>query len=146
MPKKKEKKANLKVLRKNSTLLIRQEYMDYDYVEKLSPEDKQWLADFTDEYYNASVGKQSDKGKNNRFMKSKQSVKECQTNNNKRNNDVYGKLKAKNSLVSISNTGTIIDDPNYVGSFDVNKDLAEDCLIEILDRKQLSKSDDDTNN
>jgi hypothetical protein len=143
MPKKakreKRKKASLKVLNKNSTLLIRQEFMDYDYLDQLSEKELQFLADFTDEYYNASVGKQSDNGKNNRFHKSKELVKECQTNNNKRNNDLYGKMRSKNRIVPIANTGQIIDDPDYKGSNKIDKNSVEDAVIDYIDLKNKKR-------
>ena len=141
---KKRKGASLKVLQKKSTRLIRQEYMDYDYIDKLSDEDKQFLADFTAEHYNASVGKQSDEGKDNRFAKSKKEVKDAQHRNNLRNNDVYGKAKAHNDLVYSQSEGVI--DPQIRNKW-TKQQSYEDAMIEILDykRQKLGKSDTDTN-
>lgn len=142
MPKgKKPKKANLKVLNKNSTRLIRQEFMDYDYIDKLDEETKQWLANFTDEHYNASVGKQSDEGKDNNLYKTKELVKESQTANNKRNNDLYGKKRSRRELVSLKNLGSQNDDPNFAGYRTVDKDSTEDALIELLDYKAKNFGD-----
>lgn len=134
----KKKGASLKVLQKKSTRLIRQEYMDYDYVDKLNDEEKQWLADFTAEHYNASVGKQSDEGKNNRFTKGKEAVKLSQTRNNKRNNDVYGKARAHRDLI-FSNTEGVID-PQIRNKW-VKQQAYEDALIEILDHKRNNLGD-----
>ena len=130
------------MLQKKSTKLIRQEYMDYDYIDKLDDKTKQWLADFTNEYYNASVGKQKDKGKNNRFHKSKKEVKDCQHRNNLRNNDVYGKAKAKNNIVHTHNAGTY--DPEIRNKY--NKiDEVENALVDYLDhKKDLKKTGQDT--
>jgi hypothetical protein len=137
MPKGKRKKpASLKVLQKKSTTLIRQEYMDYDYIDKLSDEEKQWLADFTIEHYNASVGKQKDKGKDNRFMKTVEEIKDCTDRNNLRNNDVYGKKRSKRELTQIETYRDKV----------VDRDKTEDAWIEILDykRNNLNKSGSDT--
>lgn len=141
---KKRKGSSLKVLEKNATKLIRQEYMDYDYVDKLSSEEKQWLADFTDEYYNASVGKQSDEGKNNRFMKSKKEIKDCTDRNNWKNNDVYGKKRAKRELVG--------GDYNSISDFlDIRADktinTTENAIVDILDKvKNFENTSKDTDN
>ena len=139
MPKdKRKKKASLKVLQKKSTRLIRQEYMDYDYVDKLSDEEKQWLADFTAEYYNASVGRQKDEGKDNRFAKSKEDVKDSQHRNNLRNNDTYGKARAHNDLIYSQNEGVI--DPQIRNKWAKQHEY-EDTLNTILDYKRNNLSD-----
>lgn len=142
MPKGKEtkKNASLKVLKKKSTRLIRQEFMDYDYIDDLSPKDKQWLANFTAEYYNASVGKQSDEGKANHFMKSKEEVKDCTDRNNWRNNDVFGKAKAHNNLYS--GMGDLAADSvrkKYLKQHEV-----EEAMVELLDYKRENLDDTST--
>ena len=117
--------------------------MDYDYVDKLSSEEKQWLANFTDEYYNASVGSQKDEGQNNHFHKSKELVKERQDANNKVNNDVYGKARSKRNILGM--------DYNTMSEYldrRVNKTIndTEDAIVEILDkRKNLENTNNDTN-
>lgn len=141
MSDKKKKKANLKVLQVKSTRLIRQEYMDYDYIDKLSPEEKQWLADFTAEHYNASVGKQKDEGQYNRFYRSKEMVKESQNTNNQRNRDLFGKKRARRELDSLNNLGLEKDDPHFAGYRKVDKDSTEDALIKILDHKRQNFDD-----
>jgi hypothetical protein len=140
---KKKKKASLKVLQKKSTRLIRQEYMDYDYVDQLSKEEKQWLADFTAEYYNASVGRQGDEGKDNRFARSKKEVKDSQHRNNLVNNDTYSKKRAHRDLIFSNNEGVI--DPQVRNKW-AKQHSYEDALVEILDhkREKLSNSSEDT--
>lgn len=144
MPKdKRKKKASLKVLQKKSTRLIRQEYVDYDYVDKLSDYEKQWLADFTIEHYNASVGKQKDEGKDNRFMKSKEDIKDCTDRNNWRNNDVYGKKRAHNELIYSQAEGTI--DPQIRNKW-AKQQSYEEVMVKLLDekRKNLNKTGEDS--
>jgi len=135
---KKKKGASLKVLQKKSTRLIRQEYMDYDYVDKLSKEEKQWLADFTAEYYNASVGRQGDEGKDNRFAKSKEEVKDSQHRNNLVNNDTYSKKRAHNDLIFSNNEGVI--DPQIRNKW-AKQHSYEDAIVKILDHKRDNLSD-----
>lgn len=98
---KKKKKKTKRDQSKHPNLVKRlnrrvvQEYIDYDYIDDLDEEAKSWLNDFTGEYYNASVGAQGDEGKNNRFHKSRELVKERQDANNKRNADLYGDVANK---------------------------------------------------
>ncbi len=129
---------------------VRQEYMDYDYVNQLSDGEKQWLDDFNKEYYCANVGRQADEGKDNRFIKGRDQVKERTDANNKRNNDLYGNIRNKvgaTKLLNYDDAIGIIDDM----SSNRDPDQMEDALIEFLDStKELGKPssdpDDDPDN
>lgn len=119
---------------------IRQEYLDQDYLDQLNPEELKWLNDFMAEYNNASVGKQKDKGKNNRFHKSKKLVKDCTDRNNARNRCIHGLAKAGYVLDSVPSyeLSDYIDDIEKIHK-------TEDVLNELIDlkREYLGKSEDD---
>lgn len=116
--------------------------MDYDYVNKLSDEEKQWLADFTNEYYNADVGKQVDKGRDTRFQKTAKDVQDCQNRNNIRNRDMYGKAKAHRKINTIEYKG-MMDYFDKRSDYSVNE--TEDMMVELLDRSEnLNNSSSDT--
>lgn len=122
---------------------VRQEYMDYDYIDELSEEEKQFLDDFNKEYYCASVGKQADEGKNNRFIKGKEDVKDRTDQNNKRNNDMYGNVRNKVGATKLLNYN---DSLNVVESFlskEVNSNALEDALIDYIDYKNEPKKTKD---
>ncbi len=76
-------------------LRMRAELIDYDYLDKLSPKELQWLNDFTEEEVNAAVNPNP---KKNRFNKTAESVKECYDRNNSRNRDVVTRQKAGKRL------------------------------------------------
>lgn len=124
---------------------VRQEYLDYDYIDELSEEEKQYLDDFNKEWYCASVGKQADEGKNNRFTKGKAAVKERTDENNRRNNDLYGNVRNKVGATKILNYNENLNMVEDQLSRDVNPSNMEDALIEFLDdAKNLKNSTDDS--
>ncbi len=63
-------------------LKTRTDLIDYDYVDKLSPEEKKWLNKFTEEYVNASVDPKKLKKNLHNTEKLK---KDCYDRNNARN-------------------------------------------------------------
>ena len=65
--------------------------MDYDYLNKLSEKELEYLNKFTEEYVNASVNTKNPK-KN--LHKSKRLIKDCFDRNNARNRDVLTQQKA----------------------------------------------------
>jgi hypothetical protein len=82
-------------------LKIRQELIDYDYVEKLSDEEKDWLNRFTEEYVGANL---NHKGK--RLHKTKKLVKDCYDRNNARNRDILSRSVAGGKLEYIEDLVT----------------------------------------
>lgn len=133
---------------------IRQEYIDIDYIDDLDDTEanvklpsgemvteREYMHRFMREWNNASVPKQSEPNKAD-LHRSKEEIKDCTDRNNRRNNDLYGQMKAqgkmmKQDLFQITN---VIDD---MESF--NRNETEDTLIEILSTKDLNESDDNTN-
>lgn len=96
---------------------IKQQYFDYDYIEKLSDEEKEWLSNFTEEYLGARL---NHKGK--KLHKTKRLKKDCYDRNNQRQRDIYnikkvtGHLGMEDELV-VPETG----------------DNVEDYLIDLID-------------
>jgi len=128
---------------------VRQEYLDYDYLDQLSDDEKQFLEDFNKEYYEARVGKQSDEGKNNKFTKGKEAVKEAQDNNNKRNSDLYGKVRNKVGATKLLNYEDAVNKVEEKLTKNLNPDRVEDALIDYLDHAKnlgnsTGNSDDNT--
>lgn len=66
------------------------QYLDIDYVNKLSPEEKEFLNNFVQTYYNNVFPKKSKKGpKTNMFDKAGIARKEIFDQTNARNRDIY---------------------------------------------------------
>ena len=89
----KRSKAKYPALDPLLNLKSRIDLIDYDYINNLDPEAKQWLNDFTEEYINANL---NHKGK--KLHKSKSQKKDCYDRNNARNRDVLTKLKASGRI------------------------------------------------
>lgn len=81
-------------------LKVRQELLDYDYVDKLSPQEKEWLNKFSGEYVGASFGKKDEAGEypKTNIHKEQEQRKDCYDRNNWRNNDVYSISKSSDML------------------------------------------------
>lgn len=101
---------------------IKQEYMDSDYVSKLSEEEKQFLNDFNEEYYNANLDYKN--LENNRFNKTKKDKKDCTDRNNARNRCVYGISKVSGKL------------DEEAAAKQGGSENVEDALINFLDSKK----------
>lgn len=66
----------------------RREYIDMDYVKKLTPEEQAYLSKFTDEYYGATLANKDDKsGRRKDLHRTKALRKDCRDRNNRRNRD-----------------------------------------------------------
>jgi len=61
------------------------EYIDFDYIQKLSEDEKKWLHTFVEEYYCGKVSKNNA----NALHTSKELRKECYDRNNRINRDLY---------------------------------------------------------
>ena len=104
----------------------RREYVDFDYLDKLSEEELDLLDSFSAEYYGASV-KGKDRLHENKFHNTEELKKSVTDANNARNRDLYGIAKASN---------LVHDDPRPENDTTVNNpDLFEDAMIAELDKK-----------
>lgn len=111
-------------LKKQYNSKVKQEYMDIDYIDKLSEDQKLYMSDFLEEYYGANLDFKD--LKNNRFHKTKEEKKHCTDRNNARNRCVYGIAKAGGKM----NNDNMIDD-------DIDM-TSEDTLIQLIDNKKIT--------
>lgn len=83
-------------LKPELNLKTRSDLIDYDYIDKLSDKEKEWLNSFTEEYTCANF---NHKGK--KLHKTKALKKDCYNRNNQRNRCILTKSKASGKLESI---------------------------------------------
>jgi len=107
--------------------MTRQDEIDYDYLDKLSEEEKEWLNKFTEEYVNAKV---DPKNLENNLHNTQKLKKECYDRNNARNRCTWTRAKASSRGKSIDE---LLDD-------DYKKDEnVEDNLIDKIDGVKKTK-------
>lgn len=105
---------------------------DYDYIKELNPEEKNFLAAFTDEYYGGSVAKDKNgKVKKGYLHKTTELAKDCYDRNNRRNNDVVSVTKANNLLWDINSAIR-----NGDGWYVTNASLQEDAMLADIENRK----------
>lgn len=101
-------------------LKTRTDLIDYDYLDKLSDKEKEWLNKFSEEYINASFDKKS-------LHKTKALRKDCYDRNNSRNRDILTRSKASGQSLYLED----LEDTEEPESGDeLNK------LVDIVDERR----------
>lgn len=118
-PQTKRSKEKYPALKPHLNLKSRYDLIDYDYVDQLSDEEKEWLNKFTEEYVNANLDSKNSK-KN--LHKSKKLKKDCYDRNNSRNRDILTRAKAQGKDIDFHGL------EHELSSFDENQ------IIDIIDR------------
>lgn len=107
----------------------RQSLIDYDYLEKLTTEELQWLNDFTEEYTNAGF---KSKRKKNRILKKKSDIKASVDRNNARNRDLQNVIEMFPGLNKVD-----------LSRYEDLAVLTEDDIIALIDlARQIEKGED----
>lgn len=113
-------------LKPNYNSKVRQEFLDYDYLNKLSKEEYDWLASFTHEDNCANLNHKGDKV----FDRDKKTTKKLYDKNNARNRDVFGVSHAHKRLMYMELTDLSFLDDNEAASRN-----PEDHIIDLIDIK-----------
>lgn len=135
--KKRRDKTKNAALIKKFTPRVRQEYLDYDYLDQLNDEDKAWLNKFTEEYLNASFEKDGTD-----IQPYEKYGKDSNDRNNARNRCLYGALKNKADKFSnkkLVNYDTLLTEIEDELSRDVNPANIETYYVDYLDFKQTEE-------
>lgn len=132
MKKNKTKKKTIRnskkypALEKSVNLKTRQDLVDYDYLNKLSPDELEFLNKFTEETVSTSFTKKNGKYSGN-LHKKKSQKKELWNSNNSRNRCQYTRAKAMGIL---KDGETVVNHLEDKSNMSTNK--LEDHLIDIL--------------
>lgn len=114
----------------------RWEYLDADYMDKLSPEEKEFYSKFNEEYYGASLAKEDEPKKWKKDLhKTPELRKECRDRNNARNRDLYSISRTKGWVESIKDNEDALDDRRIL-----QHDLDERVIIKEIDEKTKKAS------
>lgn len=115
---------------------VRRELLDLDYLDKLSPRELKWMAQFMDEYVGGAVQKKNGRVVSGHLHSNNDLAKLCYDANNKRNSDIFSVGKANNFVHTIE--GKL--DEKQDGWYVMNPILVEDALIAQIDEKKTEKS------
>jgi hypothetical protein len=120
----------------------RRELIDYDYLDKLSPEEKEWLDRFTSEYVITNFAH-----KNDPLITDKEERKELYKQNNRRNNDIFAISKSNNKLnYGLKTEGDSSNEGNqrkniYAEKREQKPDDIEDYLLTLITLKRIKIDD-----
>ena len=125
-----KKNVRIKSLYPQFNTKVRRDLLDADYINKLTPDEKRWYAQFIDEYVGGAVEKtKTGKVKSGHLHNTKALAKECYDANNRRNVDIMSVTKA-NRLLSVIDPELDTRDGWYI----TNPQLTEDSVISGLDK------------
>jgi len=85
-------------LNPNHQVRTRREYIDYDYLKELNPEEYKFMQKFTDEYYGGAIRVGDDESLHN----TDELRKDCYNRNNRQNRDIMGLAKTTGRLDSLT--------------------------------------------
>lgn len=114
---------------------VRQEYLDYDYLDQLNEKEKDWLNKFTEEYLNDSF-----KHDETDIQSYEKYGKDCNDMNNARNRCLYGALKNKANKFNnkkLVNYDNILTDIEEEMGKEIDPMRLEDAYVEYLEFKQI---------
>jgi hypothetical protein len=127
-----KKKVRLKSLNPQYQPRVRKELVDFDYLDKLNPAEKEYLAQFVDESIGASVRKlKSGKIAAGQLHNTEALAKECYDANNRRNNDVYSVTKANGLLYDIKHKMQMEETDLHI-----NYHLTEEATIAMIENDE----------
>lgn len=134
----KRSKKKYPYLEKRVNSRVRQEYLDYDYVDQLSDEEKEFLNKFSGEHYGGTFQKDgSDLTAND-----DEGYRESYNRNNARNRDLYGRVRNKVGATKLLNYDDTINIVEEHLTRDKNPENLEDAIIDYLDEKIINSSSD----
>lgn len=141
--KKKTKRSKEKhpYLEKRLNSRVRQEYIDYDYVDNLSEEEKEFLNKFTGEYYGGSFNKDG----TDLTADNTEGYRESYNRNNARNRCLYGRIRNRVGVTKMLNYEDIINMVEEHLSKGHSDSYIEDAIIEYLDKDFVDSSNDTDN-
>lgn len=106
-----------------------QHYMDFDYLDKLSDKEKEFLSQFATEHYSADFRGDAT------LIKGKKKRREIYNNNNARNRDLYSLAQGYGGIESFIKYNPETKSPENIKVEKVETLNPEDALNELIDIK-----------
>lgn len=137
--------SNYRGLNPKKNTRVRQEFLDADYLDKLAPEDLKYYDKFCTEYYNNSFDRDEsgEWSEENLFdIRNDDSLrKELNRDNNTRNSDAFGGLRAAKQLIYLDNTvmESVIESQQYADLNHFDESMADLSEPEKKPRRKKKK-------
>jgi hypothetical protein len=125
----KRSKTKYPGLNKKLHLMIRQELLDQDYIDKLSDAEKKWLSDFNEEYVAADF-----RHKGKKLHTRKKQIRDINRANYARRTDAYSVSKVNGMLKRETQLNAAIESKQRV-----EKDDTENLLNRMIDLETKAK-------
>lgn len=115
---------------------VKQEYLDYDYLDQLSPKELDWLNRFTEEHLNGNF-----EHKGTKLVKGKKKRREIWRENNSRNRCIQSSKRATGFLQLTDKPTELVEriEEKFMSSVMTNH--TEDALIDSIDKSRTKKSE-----
>jgi hypothetical protein len=126
-------KVPFPALNKKYNPKVRQEYIDQDYLDKLSPEEMTWMNKFMEEYNNAKFNNDETD-----LDQSPEGRKAAYDRNNARNRCLYSQLKVRRMNDKLLNYDDVLNVVEDQQGQDMAPTYMEDTYIEFMDYKALT--------
>lgn len=107
--KNKRQKSKYPALDPHLNLITRQKQIDYDYLDKLTPKELEFLNQFTKETVGAAVNVED--RRKNLYARTKKKVKECFDSNNARNRDILTRQEAMKTIKDLEEIKEFTQNP-----------------------------------
>lgn len=136
-PKKLRNNEKYPALTKNKMPRVRQEYLDFEYIDQLNDEEKAWLNKFNDEYLNASF-----KHDDTDIQSYEKYGKDANDRNNSRNRCLYGQLKNKADKFNnkkLLNYDNLLGDVENSYNSEINPKNLENAYIDFIELKEIEE-------
>lgn len=136
MKNKKTKRSKVKhpALIKKFNSRVRQIEIDYDYLDKLSSEELDWLNKFSDEYIGASFNNDGTD-----IDQTPEGRKAAYDKNNARNRCLLGQIQSKVANTKLLNYDTVINMVEEELSKEINPSRIEDVYLDYLEGESLKE-------
>ena len=119
----------------------KQQYIDYDYLDKLTQDEKEWLNRFSGEYYSGDFKKESGSVRGDgKYLKDcihptdAATRKECYDRNNHNNMDYFSVAKAKGEMLYPTDMIEAVDETTYA---EINE--FERLMESAIDQEHLAE-------
>lgn len=129
-----KRKDNRGKYKLNVTTNLRKTYLDYDYLEKLTPEQLNWLDRFTDEYYGGGFEKENGEFTKDNLHKTDALRKDCYNRNNAQNRCIFNRQNSLGALAELNEYYAEVEEGIRSNGLNTTQNV-QDLILDIKNAK-----------